>query len=101
MRTATPVQDINIIGTYNVSGSPCESLYYHAGKYHGESSVAYTWDHFRLKENVVNLMLQLYTSWSFRHVTFQKPDSANFPEIVAFQKNIVSAKNLFEMFFLV
>ena len=39
-------------------------------------------------------MMQLYASWSFWHVTLQKPDSANFPEVEAFQKNTVLAKNL-------
>ena len=39
-------------------------------------------------------MLQLYASWTFRHVAFQKPDSANYPAVDAFQKNIASAKNL-------
>ena len=61
------------------------------------SSVAYAWDHFRLK-NVANLMLQLYALWAFRHVTFQKPDFANYPKVVAFQKNIVLAINLFGCF---
>ena len=60
------------------------------------SSVAYAWDHFRFKN--VNLMLQLYALWSFRNVTFQKPHSANYPKVVAFQKNIVLAINLLEFF---
>ena len=49
-------------------------------------------EHFRL-ENVVNLML--YASWAIRHVAFQQPDFANYPELVALQKTIVSEKKCF------
>ena len=49
----------------------------------------------------VNKHLQpnVAASWSFRHVTVQKPDSANFSEDVAFQKNTMLAKNLVCCFF--
>ena len=101
IRTANPVQDINIIGSYHerlLIGSPCDPFYHHAGECHRESSVAYALGHFRF-QNVVNLMLQLCASWTFRHVAFLKPDSANYPEVMTFQKNIASAIKLLGMLF--
>ena len=50
-------------------------------------------------KNVVNLMMQVYASWSFRHVTFHKPDFANYPEVVSFQKNSMIAKLFCGVFF--
>ena len=58
-------------------------------------------DHFRL-ENVVNLMLYLYASWAFRHVALQQHNFANYPEVIALQKNpIASDKNLLGCFLIV
>ena len=61
-------------------------------------NLLHTWIHFRLK-NIVNPMQQLYASRTFWHVAFQKPDFANFPDVVTYQKNMASAKNLLWRFF--
>ena len=49
----------------------------------------HTWNHFRLK-NFVNPMQQLYALRTVRHVAFQKPDFANFPDVVTYKKNMAS-----------
>ena len=102
IRTASPAQSRTLtllVHLTLVVRLQCEPLYYHTGKCHRESSVTYTWDHLQLKKNVFNLMIKLYASWPFRRVAFQKPDSANYPEVLAFQKNIKSAKNLYGCFY--
>ena len=99
IRTANPVQDINIIGSYHerlLIGSPCDPFYHHTGKCHRESSVAYALGHFRFKNrrqlNAAALCLVDIQA-------FQKPHSANYPEVMAFQKNIASAIKLLGMLF--
>ena len=52
-----------------------------------------------VKKNFVKLMLQLYASKTFKHVALQKPVSTYYSEVVAFQENKKSAKNLLGCFF--
>ena len=67
-------------------------MYYHAGKSHRQSSVTCTWDHFQLKRR------QPYASAiglvDIQECSIPKARLHNYPEVVALQENIKSAKNL-------